>query len=100
MEAIDSDDGATDEVRADGELIGALLVAYDREKPLFGEDARAADVLALLSEDRGSQPVDLAAVAGGRACVSQLLSGKRGISREMAKKLKAFIVIDPLFFID
>ena len=100
LEAIDRDDNATNEVRAYGELIGALLAAYDREKPLFAEDARAADVLALLLEDRGLKPIDLAPVAGGRAYVSQLLSGKRGISREMAKKLGAFFQVDPLLFID
>ena len=100
LEANDRDDNATNEVRAYGELIGALLAAYDREKPLFAEDARAADVLALLLEDRGLKPIDLAPVAGGRAYVSQLLSGKRGISREMAKKLGAFFQVDPLLFID
>ena len=100
LEAIDSDMNATSELRAYGELLGALLAAYDREKPLFGEEARAADVLALLLEDRGLKPIDLAPVAGGRAYVSQLLSGKRGISREMAKKLGAFFQVDPLLFID
>ncbi len=100
LEAIDSDDNATNEVRAYGELIGALLAAYDREKPPFGEDARAADVLALLLEDRGLKPVDPAPVAGGRAYVSQLLSVKRGISREMAKKLATFFQVDPLLFVD
>lgn len=100
LEAIDSDDNATNEVRAYGELIGALLTAYDREKPPFGEDARASYVLALLLEDRGLKPVDLAPVAGGRAYVSQLLSGKRGISREMAKKLATFFQVDPLLFVD
>ena len=100
LEAIDRDDNATNELRAYGELIGALLAAYDREKPLSAEDARAADVLALLLEDRGLKPIDLAPVAGGRAYVSQLLSGKRGISREMAKKLGAFFQVDPLLFID
>ena len=100
LEAIDRDDNATNELRAYGELIGALLAAYDREKPLSAEDARAADVLALLLEDRGLKPVDLAPVAGDRAYVSQLLSGKRGISREMAKKLGTFFQMDPLLFVD
>ena len=100
LESIDSDDNATNEVRAYGELIGALLAAYDREKPPFGEDARAADVLALLLEDRGLKPVDPAPVAGGRAYVSQLLSVKRGISREMAKKLATFFQVEQLLFVD
>ena len=100
LEAIDCEDNATNEVRAYGELIGALLAAYDREKPPFGEDARAADVLVLLLEDLGLKPVDLAPVAGSRAYVSPLLSGKRGISREMAKKLGTFFQVDPLLFVD
>ena len=50
-------------------------------------EPNAVDVLELLLEGRGLRQADLVPVVGSSAYVSQIMSGKRGVSRAMAKEV-------------
>jgi HTH-type transcriptional regulator/antitoxin HigA len=56
-------------------------------------------MVAFLLEQRGLQPSALNAVLGGKSRVSELLSGKRAISKEQAKKLATFFHVGVQLFI-
>jgi len=48
------------------------------------------ELVAYLTEQRGLRPADLGAVLGSKRRVSEILSGKRGVSKEQAKSLASF----------
>lgn len=98
VEQITFDEAATPELRAYADLATELLAAYDRRPKDTLDEPSTADVLELLLEGRGLRQADLVPVVGSSAYVSQLLSGKRGISRAMAKKLGAFFDVDASVF--
>jgi HTH-type transcriptional regulator/antitoxin HigA len=56
-------------------------------------------MVAFLLEQRGLQPSALYPVLGTKSRVSEALSGKRGISKEQAKKLAAFFHVGVELFI-
>jgi HTH-type transcriptional regulator/antitoxin HigA len=56
-------------------------------------------MLAFLLEQRGLEPHDLWAVVGSKSRVSEMLSGKRAISKAQAKKLAAFFHVPLDLFI-
>jgi len=62
-------------------------------------DAAPNDVLKHLMEERGLRQSDLAPVVGSRGYASDLINGKREISRAMAKKLAEFFNVTPEVFI-
>lgn len=55
--------------------------------------------LQVLMDGRHLKPADLAGVLGSRAKVSEILSGKRAISKEQAKRLGDFFNVSPAAFI-
>ena len=55
--------------------------------------------LRFVMEDRGLKPADLASVLGSRAKAYEILSGKRSISKEQAKRLGQFFRVSPAVFI-
>jgi HTH-type transcriptional regulator/antitoxin HigA len=57
------------------------------------------DLVAFLMEQRGLKPSALYPVLGTKSRVSEVLSGKRGISKEQAKKLAAFFHVGVELFI-
>jgi HTH-type transcriptional regulator/antitoxin HigA len=66
-----------------------LIEEYDRKHyPLA--PAHPHKTLAFLFEQRGLEPHDLWPVLGSKSRVSEILSGKRAISKAHAKKLAAF----------
>jgi HTH-type transcriptional regulator/antitoxin HigA len=67
--------------------------AYPREK------SSPAELVAFLLEQRGLSPSDLWSVLGSKGRVSELLSGKREVSKDQAKKLGEFFHISPAAFI-
>jgi HTH-type transcriptional regulator/antitoxin HigA len=68
------------------ETMAILIQAYDdRHHPLPA--AAANEMLAYLMETSGRTAKDLLPVLGTRGRVSEVLSGKRSISKEQAKKL-------------
>jgi HTH-type transcriptional regulator/antitoxin HigA len=52
-----------------------------------------------LLQKRGLQPSDLWPVLGSKSRVSEILSGKRSISKEQAKKLAEFFRVGVELFI-
>ncbi len=60
---------------------------------------RVKPVTGYLLERRGLQPSDLWPVLGSKSRVSEILSGKRSISKEQAKKLAQFFHVGVELFI-
>jgi len=65
---------------------------------LAAERPSAADVVELLLEGRGLSQPDLVPIVGSSTYVSQILSGKSGVSRAMANKLGEFFDVDASLF--
>jgi HTH-type transcriptional regulator/antitoxin HigA len=75
------------------------LIEDFEEKAYPIDEAPPRAVLKMLMEDRGLQQVDLAPLLGGRSRVSDVLSGKREISKAQAKALAAFFKLPADLFI-
>ncbi len=88
----------TAEDRAFRELLAALVEVYDEghhqipELPPF-------EMVKHLMEQRGLKQADLAPVLGSRAQVSDLVNGKRGISKAQVRKLAEFFQVSPELFL-
>ena len=63
------------------------------------EKSTPGDMVAFLLEPRALKPSDLWPVVGSKGRVSEILSGKRSISKEQAKKLAEFFHVRPDLFI-
>jgi HTH-type transcriptional regulator/antitoxin HigA len=71
------------------EMLSILIEDYDRKHyPL--SPAQPHKMLAFLLEQRGLEPHNLWPVLGSKSRVSEILSGKRAISKAHVKKLAAF----------
>lgn len=71
------------------EMLSILIEDYDRKHyPL--PPSQPHTVLAFLLEQRGLEPHDLWPVLGSKSRVSEVLNGKRAISKTHAKKLASF----------
>lgn len=57
-------------------------------------------ILLHLMEERGLRQADLVGVIGSRGVVSEVVNGKRTISKGQAKSLGEFFHVDPSLFID
>lgn len=67
-------------------LLGTLIDQFER-KEYATRHFEPRETLAWLIEENGMKPADLAELMGGRSRVSEVLSGKRKISKAQAKKL-------------
>ncbi len=67
--------------------------AYPRRK------SDPAQLVRFLLDQRGLKPADLASIVGSRGRVSDILSGRRSISKEQAKRLGEFFHVSPALFI-
>jgi len=80
------------------ELLTQLVETF--EKRVYPrEKASPAELVAFLLEQRGLSPSDLWSVLGSKGRVSELLSGRREVSKDQAKRLAAFFHISPAAFI-
>jgi HTH-type transcriptional regulator/antitoxin HigA len=61
-------------------------------------DAPPHEVIRHLMQEQGLRPRDLAPVIGSRGYASDLINGKREISKAMAKKLAGFFHVPPEVF--
>ncbi len=75
------------------------LIEDFEEKAYPIDEAPPRAVLKTLMEDRGLKQVDLAEMFGGRSRVSDVLAGKREISKAQAKALSAFFKVPADLFI-
>ena len=79
-------------------LLGTLIEEFERRTYRLPE-GDPAGTLQVLMDGRNLKPADLAGVLGSRAKVSEILSGKRGISKEQAKRLGSFFGVSAVAFI-
>ena len=80
------------------DLLGDLIERFE-SKTYITPDGDPAGTLKLLMDGRNLKPADLAAVLGSRAKVSEILAGKRSISKAQAKRLGEFFKVSPAAFI-
>jgi HTH-type transcriptional regulator/antitoxin HigA len=79
-------------------LLAALVEQFEKKTyPL--PSAEPGEILRDLMEQNELKAADLADIMGGRSRVSEVLSGKRAISKEQAKRLGARFVLSPAAFI-
>lgn len=80
------------------ETMSILITAYDdRHYPLAEVTPKVT--IGHLMESSGRQAKDLLPIFGTRGRVSEVLSGKRSISKEQAKKLAGFFKVSAELFI-
>ncbi len=79
-------------------LLARLVEDFEaRAYPM--DDAAPREVVEFLLDQRGLKPRDLWPVLGSKSRVSEILSGKRAISKEQAKKLAEFFHVSLAAFI-
>ncbi|MFN0101795.1 MAG: type II toxin-antitoxin system HigA family antitoxin [Bryobacteraceae bacterium] len=92
------DDRLTREEDALLELLLDLVHDFERQHyPIPASPPH--EIVAFLLEQRGMERSGLRPVLGSKSRVSEVLSGKRGISKEQAKKLAAFFGVGAQLFI-
>ena len=79
-------------------LLAVLIEDYEQKRYSLG-DASPLDTLKELMRAREMQAKDLWSVFGSKGITSEVLNGKRGISREMAKKLAETFHVSPAAFV-
>ncbi len=80
------------------ELLSKLIEDYERSA-YPQKKATPAELVAFLLEQRGLTASSLWPVLGSKGRVSDLLNGRREVSKEQAKKLGEFFHISPAAFI-
>lgn len=87
----------TPEERALEALLVRLIQDYDDKVEL--PELPPHEMVRFLMEQKGLRQADLVPVLGSRAQVSDLVNGKRGISKAQAKKLAAYFKVSVELFI-
>ncbi len=80
------------------ELLTQLVEAFER-RAYTRKKASPAELVSFLLEQRGLTARHLWPVLGSKSRVSDLVNGRREVSREQAKKLGEFFHISPAAFI-
>ncbi len=88
---------ASAEENALATLLEKLIADYDDKFEL--PEYPPHEMVKFLMEHRGLKQADLVPVLGSRAQVSDLVNGKRGISKAQAKKLAEFFGVSVELFI-
>jgi HTH-type transcriptional regulator/antitoxin HigA len=93
------DDNRSHEEETLLELLADLIRVYEEKiyEPLA--DAKPVDVLKELMHAHNLKAIDLAGILGGRPRASDILSGKRAISKEQARRLGDRFRVSPAAFI-
>ena len=88
----------TPEEKALYKLLITLIEAYESENyPI--EESAPHDILQHLMESSGTRQADLVGVIGSSGVVSEVVNGKRSISKAQAKALGDYFKISPSLFI-
>jgi len=98
LEALDRKPHATREEEVLAELLAKLIEAHDEEH-YPAPEIRPHEMVRHLMEQRGLRQADLIPVIASRAQVSDMVNGRRGISRAQAKKLAQFFHVSAELFI-
>jgi HTH-type transcriptional regulator / antitoxin HigA len=88
----------TQEEKALREILAALIEVFDEEHYHIPEEP-PCQMVKFLMEQRGLKQADLVPVLGSRAQVSDLVNGKRGISKAQVKKLAEYFGVSAELFI-
>lgn len=80
------------------ELLIQLIERFEEQRYAISE-APGYRVLKTLMENRGLKQKDLVHLLGSRGITSEVINGKRAISKEQAKKLGEFFNLSPAAFI-
>src|SRR5262249_15503594 len=80
------------------DLLSALVERYEDETEDF-PDSPPHRILQFLMEQNDLPHVDLVKIFGSSGCVSEVVNGKRGISKAQAKALGEFFKVSPELFI-
>ena len=80
-------------------LIATLCQAFESKFYNVKEGVTPEGMLADLMAERGLKQADLLPVFGSRSVVSEVLSGKRGITKKQIKALAEFFHVPPELFI-
>ncbi|MBK6799445.1 MAG: transcriptional regulator [Acidobacteria bacterium] len=80
------------------ELLIQLIERFEEQRYAIPE-APGYRVLKTLMENRGLKQKDLVHLLGSRGITSEVINGKRAISKEQAKKLGEFFNLSPAAFI-
>ena len=80
------------------EMLSILIEEYDRKRNPISP-TQPHKMLAFLLEQRGLERHDHWTVLGSKSRVSEILSGKRGISKAQAKRLAEFFHVSIELFI-
>jgi HTH-type transcriptional regulator/antitoxin HigA len=81
------------------DLLTNLIRDYEATAYPARARSRPREMVAFLLEQRGRKPSDLWPVIGSRGRVSEILAGKRSVSKEQAKKLAEFFHVRADLFI-
>lgn len=88
----------TPEEKALREILAALIEVYDKEHHHIPQQP-PYEMVKHLMEQRGLKQADLVPVLGSRAQVSDLVNGKRGISKAQVKNLAEYFGVSAELFI-
>jgi len=80
-------------------ILGDAIERFESKHYSLGHDPTPAEMVAYLLEQRGQSAKDLWPVLKHKGHVSEILSGKRQISKEQAKLLGAYFKLSPAVFI-
>ncbi|GAB4243629.1 MAG: hypothetical protein Tsb0034_21520 [Ekhidna sp.] len=87
LEQLASQDAITPEVEEEMELLTVLIEKYDQENNTFDE-VDPIQLLSSLMEDHNLKAKDLVAILGvSKGLVSDILNYKKGLSKEVIRKL-------------
>jgi len=98
MEALDRKEDSTPEEDALSGLLMKLIQDYD-DKYYPVPDSKPHEIVQHLMEQRGLKQADLVPLIGSRSQVSDMVTGKRGVSKAQARKLGEFFHVSPALFI-
>jgi HTH-type transcriptional regulator / antitoxin HigA len=80
-------------------LIATLCMNFEEKHYNVQEGVTPAGILADLMSERGLKQADLLPIFGSRSVVSEVLSGKRGITKTQAKSLAQFFKLPVELFL-
>lgn len=81
------------------ELLGVLLQEYERRRFRLGETATPHSVLLMLMDANKVRHKDVWQLFGSKGVASEVLNGKRAISKEAAKRLAKFFNVSAEVFL-
>ncbi|BAZ06563.1 helix-turn-helix domain-containing protein [Calothrix sp. NIES-3974] len=81
------------------DLLITLIEKFEWEYYCTHENSSLYSMLLFLMEQRNIQQSDLVGIIGSKGVVSEVVNGKREISKAQAKALGAFFQVDPGLFI-